>query len=346
MAPSISSSDELLLGKVPNDILKRVVFKLTGAQSSRVLSGPAVGEDAAVIDYYDRLLVVKSDPITGAEKNVGWLAVHINANDIAVRGARPLFYLSIIMLPEKFERKTLQDICEGIDSAAKELCVTVVGGHTEVTSVVSRPILSGTMIGETQRDKVILTSGAKVGDTIIATKSIALEGTAILASDHYDRLRGSIDTKLLRRAQGFMKRISVVREALGAAETGFVNCMKDPTEGGLLQALNEVTEASHAGYSIDESLVPIEQETRKICEVLRVDPLKLISSGMLIATVPREKEEHVVSKIKEVGVNVTKIGVVTSKGRSLRRLTGKTETVEKNVREELWKVLRTRPKTK
>jgi len=346
MAPSSSSSDKLLLGKVPNDLLKKVVFKLTGAQSPRVLSGPAVGEDAAVIDYDDRLLVVKSDPITGAEKNVGWLAVHINANDIAVRGARPLFYLSIIMLPEKFDGKTLQDICEGIDSAAKELGVTVVGGHTEVTSAVSRPVLSGTMIGETPRNKIILTSGAKVGDTIIATKSIALEGTAILASDRYDQLRRSIDTKLLRRAQEFIKRISVVREALGAAETGFINCMKDPTEGGLLQALNEIGEASKVGYSIDEGLVPVEPETREICEALRVDPLKLISSGMLIVTVPKEKEENVVKRIREVGVKATKIGTIVGESRNLKLISGETKTVEKTVKEELWKALKTQPKMK
>jgi len=346
MTPPRSSSEKLLLGKVPNDILKKVVFKLTGVQSPRVLSGPSVGEDAAVIDYNDRLLVVKSDPITGAEKNVGWLAVHINANDIAVRGARPLFYLSIIMLPEKFDQKTLQDICEGIDSAAKELGVTVVGGHTEITSAVSRPVLSGTMIGETPRNKVILTSGAKVGDTIITTKSMALEGTAILASDRYDQLRRSIGTKLLRRAQEFIKRISVVREALAAAETGFVNSMKDPTEGGLLQALNEIAEASNVGYSIEESLVPIELETSKICEALRVDPLKLISSGMLIVTVPKEREENVVKRIREVGVKVTKIGTITGEGRSVKQLSGETKAVEKTVKEELWKALKTRLKTK
>jgi hydrogenase expression/formation protein HypE len=342
MAPSSSSSDKLLMGKVPNDILKKVVFKLTGMQSSRVLNGPAVGEDAAVIDYDDRLVIVKSDPITGAQKNVGWLAVNVNANDIAVRGARPLFYLSTIMLPEKHNHKILVEICEGIDLAARELGVMVVGGHTEVTSAVSRPVLSGTMIGETMRAKVILTSGAKIGDTIIATKSIALEGTAILASDRYDQLRRSIDTKLLRRAQEFIKRISVVREALAAAETGFVHCMKDPTEGGLLQALNEVAEASHVGYSIDESVVPIEPETSTICGTLRVDALKLISSGMLIATVPKENEESVVKRIKDVGIKVTRIGTITGEGRIVRRISGKTEIVNESVKEELWKALKVR----
>jgi hydrogenase expression/formation protein HypE len=305
-----------------------------------------VGEDAAVIDFNDRLLVVKSDPITGAEKNIGWLAVNVNANDIAVRGARPLFYLSVVILPEGFDEKTLEDICEGIDSAAKELGVTVVGGHTEVSSAVSRPVLNGTMIGETPRNRVILTSGAKSGDTIIATKSVALEGTAILSSDHYELLARSLDNRLLKRAQEFVKRMSVVKEALAATETGVVNCMKDPTEGGLLQALNEIAEASSVGYLIDESLVPIEPETIKICEALRVDPLRLISSGMLIATVPEDREENVVKRIREVGVKATKIGTITTEGRKVRRLSGETKSVEENVKEELWKALKTRPRAR
>jgi thiamin-phosphate kinase len=332
------------LGKIPNDILKSIVFEFMGIGNPHVISGPAVGEDAAVIDYQGRLMVVKSDPITGAEKNVGWLVVNVNANDIAVRGAKPIFYLSTIIMPENLTLNILEDICRGIDSAAKELGVTVVGGHTEVTSAVSRPVLCGTMLGEPSPKGVILSSGAKVGDTILVTKSAGLEGTAILASDRYNELRGTVDDKLLKRAQGFLKRISVVREALVAAETGYVKCMKDPTEGGLLQALNEIAEASKAGYSVDEELVPIEPETRRICEALQVDPLRLISSGMLIATVPHEYEEGTIAAIREVGIRAVRVGMVTDGGRNVRRISGKREVVEDFVREELWRVLKSTPK--
>jgi thiamin-phosphate kinase len=343
MPSTTSLRRKLFVGKVPNDVLKKIVFGLTGVHNPSVISGPAVGEDAAVIDYQGKLLVVKSDPITGAESNVGWLAVHVNANDIAVRGARPLFYLSTIVLPENLDVETLEDICKGVDSAAKELDVAVVGGHTEVTSAVSRPLLCGTMIGEAEHGKIILSSGAKTGDSIIVTKSMALEGTAILASDRYKELKGIVDSRLLKSAQGFLKYISVVKEALAAAETGYVHSMKDPTEGGLLQALNEVAEASNVGYSIDARLVPIENEARKICEALHVDPLKLISSGMLIATVNPKNEEAVIKRIREVGVNATKVGVVTSKGRSVMNLSGETETPDEFVIEELWRALKTKP---
>jgi thiamin-phosphate kinase len=332
------------LGKIPNDVLKSIVFKYTGVKNLHVISGPAIGEDAAVIEYQGRSIVVKSDPITGAEKNAGWLVVNVNANDIAVRGARPLFYLSTIIMPENLTLDVLEDICRGIGSAAKELGVTVVGGHTEVTSAVTRPVLCGTMIGEPSPKGIILSSGAKVGDAIVVTKSVALEGTAILASDRYNELSTAVDVEMLRRAQGFLKKISVVREALVAAETGYVNCLKDPTEGGLLQALNEIAEASKAGYSIDEEPIPIERETRKICETLQVDPLKLISSGMLIATVPQKNEEQIIAAIKEVGVRAVSIGVVTNKGRNVKRISGKTEVVEEFVAEELWRALKTTPK--
>jgi thiamin-phosphate kinase len=332
------------LGKIPNDVLKSIVFRFMGVQNPHVISGPAVGEDAAVVDYQGRLVVVKSDPITGAEKNAGWLVVNVNANDIAVRGAKPVFYLSTIIMPENLTLNVLEDICRGIDSAARELGVTVVGGHTEVTSAVSRPVLCGTMLGEPSPKGTILSSGAKVGDTILVTKSIGLEGTAILASDRYKELRGTLDDKLLKRAQGFLKRISVVKEALVAAETGYVKCMKDPTEGGLLQALNEIAEASKAGYSVDEELVPIEPETKKICETLHVDPLRLISSGMLIVTAPYEYEERTIAAIREVGIQAVKVGVVTDRGRNVRRISGKMEAVEDFVGEELWRALKSTPK--
>jgi thiamin-phosphate kinase len=344
MPSKTPTKKRLLVGKVPNEILKKVVFGLTGVQNSRVISGPAVGEDAAVIDYQGKLLVVKSDPITGAESNSGWLAVHVNANDIAVRGAKPLFYLSTIMLPESQDVETLEEICRGVDLAAKELGVTVVGGHTEVTSVVSRPLLCGTMIGEASKGKIILSSGAKAGDAIIVTKSVALEGTAILATDRYNELKGIVGSRLLKSAQGYLKYISVMKEALAAAETGYVHSMKDPTEGGLLQALNEVAEASGAGYSIDARRVPIEEETRRICQALQVDPLRLISSGMLILTVDPKNEDAVIKRIREVGVNASRIGTITGKGRSVLNLSGVAETPDEFVTEELWRALRTRSK--
>jgi hydrogenase expression/formation protein HypE len=343
MPSNPSTRKKLLVGKVPNEILKKVVFGLTGVQNPHVVSGPAVGEDAAVIDYEGKLLVVKSDPITGAKSNSGWLAVHVNANDIAVRGARPLFYLSTIILPEGQSIETLEEICRGVDSAAKELGVTVVGGHTEVTSAVSRPLLCGTMIGEAEHGKIILSSGAKSGDTIIVTKSAALEGTAILASDRYNELKGIVGSKLLKSGQKFLRYISVVKEALVAAETGHVHSMKDPTEGGLLQALNEIAEASGAGYSIDSRLVPIEDETKRICEALSVDPLRLISSGMLIATVDRKNEDIVISRIREAGVNASRIGTIKEKGRTVLNLSGVAETPDEFIAEELWRALRTSP---
>ncbi|WXG44906.1 MAG: AIR synthase family protein [Promethearchaeati archaeon SRVP18_Atabeyarchaeia-1] len=341
--PPATLKRKLSVGKVSNDVLKKIVFGLTGVRNPRVISGPAVGEDAAVIDYQGRLLVVKSDPITGAESNVGWLAVHVNANDIAVRGANPLFYLSTIILPENLDSGILEEICKGVDLAAKELGVTVVGGHTEVTSAVSRPVLCGAMIGEAQPGRIILSSGAKVGDSIIVTKSVALEGTAIIATDRYKELKGVVGSRLLKSAQGFFKYISVVKEALVAAETGLVHSMKDPTEGGLLQALNEVAEASKVGYSVDAGLVPIENESRIICEALHVDPLKLISSGMLIATMDPKNEEIVIRKIREAGVNATRIGVITRSGRTVKDFSGQTETPAEFVNEELWRALKAKP---
>jgi len=328
------------LGKIPNDTLKRTVFQYLGVPNERVICGPAVGEDAAVIKLPDRVLIVKADPITGALENIGWYAVHINANDVAVRGATPLFFLPTILLPENTESKQLEEICIGIDRAAKELGVSIVGGHTETAFNLPRPIVAGAMIGEMNEGEVILSSGAKAGDIVIVTKSAGLEGAAILATERYNQLRSLLPSSTLETAHNFIKRISVVREALLAARTGGVDCLRDPTEGGLLQALVEIAEASRTGFAIEEELVPVAEETRSICEAFQVDPLRLISSGMLVAIAKPSRANEILTELETNGIEASIIGKIVEKGRTLKKRSGEIQNVEDFVQEQLWYALR------
>ncbi|MEM2144986.1 MAG: AIR synthase family protein, partial [Candidatus Jordarchaeaceae archaeon] len=270
---------KLPAGKVSNDLLKRIVFPYGGVNCGRVICGPAVGQDAAVIDYGEKLLVIGSDPITGTRSKLGWYAVHINANDVAVRGATPQFFTSTILLPNGASTDFLEEICKSVDEAAREIGVCVVGGHTEVVPYLENPLLCGTMFGETTKDKLVLTSGAHAGDFIILTKHVGLEGAAILATDRFEDLRKFLDDEILLRAQSFFASLSVVKEALTVNETGVVTSMHDPTEGGLLGGLVELAEASNVGFRLEEELIPVAEETLEICSTLGVDPLCLISSG-------------------------------------------------------------------
>lgn len=327
-------------GKVPSDILRRVVFKCLGVPTDRLLQGPGVGEDAAVVDMGDRVLVVKGDPITGAEGNIGWLSVHINANDIASTGAKPLWFICIALLPEGAEESLLEGIMKDLHSACLEVGVSLIGGHTETTPGLDKPILAGFMMGEAPRDGYVTTGGARPGDLIIMTKTAGVEGTAVLATDLVDRLRRSVSDETLKRAQGMLRSISVVPEAMKAMEVGGVHSLHDPTEGGLLNGLWELAEAAGVGLIANEWSIPIAPETQEICDALNVDPLKLLGSGSLLITAEPTKAEEIVKSLLELGVAASIIGEVvsTSEGRFLLR-EGEAEPIEAVDQDEIYRIL-------
>ncbi|MDP6279734.1 MAG: AIR synthase related protein, partial [Nitrospinota bacterium] len=167
----------LPLGKLPPDLLGRLLSGLEG--HPRLTVGPRVGEDAAVIDFGDRCLVAKTDPITFATDAVGWYAVHVNANDIAAMGAQPRFFLATIIIPEHLATAELiESIFASIHTAAEELGVTVCGGHTEITHGIDRPLVVGQMLGEVDREGIVRSSGLRPGDVVLLTKGMAIEATA------------------------------------------------------------------------------------------------------------------------------------------------------------------------
>ena len=299
-------------GKIPSEVLRQVVFSRLGASSERILCGPAVGEDAAVIDMGDKVLVAKANPVTAAVGHVGWLTVHINANDVASRGARPLWFLCTIMLPEASDETLLEEIMEDIDEACCEVGASLVGGHTECTPGLDRPIISGVMIGETKKGRYVTTRSAEPDDEILLTKGAGLEGTAILATDFEERLRGKLDEKTIKAAQSMFRQISIVPEALEAVESRGVSSMHTPTEGGVIQGLWEVARAANVGLEVQEESILVEPETKKVCEALGVDPLRLLSSGALIITAKPRKGQEIIGVLSRIGVKAKIIGKVTN----------------------------------
>jgi hydrogenase maturation factor len=328
-------------GKLPQDILKRVVFERLGVHSERVLQGPHVGEDAAVIDMGDRVIVVATDPITGAIGNVGWLAVHINANDVASTGARPLWFLCVTLLPEGADEALLEDIMKQMHTACKEIGIALVGGHTEITPGLDRPILIGFMMGESSKEDYVTTGGAQPGDVIILTKGAGIEGTAVLAEDLAKVLEDKIDGSVLHAAKKMVKRISVVPEAMRAVELGGVHSLHDPTEGGLLNGIWEMAEAAGVGVEINESNINIALETKAVCEALNVNPLKVMGSGALLIVIEREKEDKLLSSLSEIDVEASVIGVIKhpEEGRILVKPDGSREEIEAVDQDEVYRIL-------
>lgn len=301
------------LGKLPQADLVDLLSHTIGTPDPRVVFGPGLGRDAAVIDFGDRYLVAKSDPITFATDEIGWYAVNVNANDVACLGAQPRWFIATLLLPAGHtDRALVNRIFEQLHTASHEIGVTIVGGHTEITQGLDRPIISGAMFGEVTPEHLVRSDGARPGDALILTKGICVEGTALLAREMAARLRGTIDEVTLQRAARFLHDpgISVVRDAAIATSAGDVHAMHDPTEGGVATGLHEITGAAGVGAIIDVDALPIYPETLAICSALDLDPLGLIASGSLLAAVDAGSATAVVTALQAEGIHATIIGSV------------------------------------
>jgi len=287
-------------GKLPHDLLAEMLARMPGGDP-RVVVGPRVGEDAAVIDFGDRLLVAKTDPITFATDLIGWYAVHINANDIATMGAVPCWFMASLLLPPQADRGSVSDIFGQVAEACRDLGVTVVGGHTEITLELNRTILVGCMLGEVARDQLITSAGARPGDALILSGGIAIEGTALLAREAGEILAAKgMQAAAVEKARNFLldPGISVVRAAHVAAGTGGVTALHDPTEGGLATGLRELAMASGVGLEIAADRIPILPLTQEVCGALQLDPLGLIASGSLLIAARSDAADAIVLALR------------------------------------------------
>lgn len=335
------TTSRFLAGKIPPDFLSRVVFRYTGALNRRLILGPALGEDAAIVRMHGKLIVLTNDPITGAHENAGWLSVHVNANDVATRGAKPVWFLCCLLLPEGSDPSLLEHIMRQVDEAAREISVTVAGGHSEVTIGLDRPIIVGSMIGEVTSGTYVTTSGARPGDKVILTKTIGIEGTSILAHDLGSRLTSSVGEGIVRTAKTFSRRISVVKDAMIAKAAGGVRAMHDPTEGGIMCGLWELAQASKAGITIQQSSIPIAPETEVICRTLGINPYRMLSSGALLISARPRSANRIISSLRRHGIDARIIGEMKpfKEGRSMVRDDGTRVEIKMPARDELYRVL-------
>jgi hydrogenase expression/formation protein HypE len=300
-------------GKLPPALLQ-ALLDAHPVKDGRVVVGPRVGEDAAVIDFGDRCLVATSDPITFASADLAWYALHVNANDIAVRGARPRWFLATILLPAaRTAEDTVRTLFEQLATACDELEVSLVGGHTEVTGGLDRPIVVGTMLGEVARDRLVTTAGARVGDAVVMTKGVPLEGTAIIAREKAGELTArGVPASVLERAQALLRTpgISVLPEAEIACELGGVHAMHDPTEGGIATALWELAEAAGVGLRIDRERIMVLPEGALLCGAYGLDPLGTIASGSLLMTLAPADASLVIHALARESIDSHFIGQV------------------------------------
>ena len=338
-------NQNLPVGKLPADLLSYLLNQIP-TKHEQLLLGPGVGLDCAILEFGEDLLVLKTDPITFATDMIGWYGVQVCANDIATSGGLPRWMMVNLLMPEnRTTPELIEDIFNRLNAACTEIGVTIIGGHTEITNGLNRPILVGTMIGTVRHDKLVTPQGAKPGDHILLTKGIPIEATAILAREFHDRLlEGSeqnstnrsmnhsinipykettnesvpVSPNELIKAQNFIfsPGISVLHDAQVAVKAGVIHAMHDPTEGGLYTALWEMAEACNCSISVDLSRAPIHPISQSICQIFDLDPLGAIASGALLLCTPSDEVEKILSAFENEKILCVEIGIILESSES------------------------------
>lgn len=327
------------IGKLPNDVLEKIVFKNIKNKREEVIMGAAIGEDNAIIDFGDEVCVMSTDPITGTTKHIGRLSIYISCNDVASSGAEPIGVLLTILAPPSVTEEDIETIMNEAGEASKELNVEIIGGHTEITDAVNRVVISATVIGKQKKEKMINSQKAKVGDKILMTKYAGIEGTSIIAKELEDKLKNKMDEEKLLEARNMYKMISVKKEGAICGEIG-VNYMHDITEGGILGAVWEASVALKKGVKIYEDSIPMKDVTREIADIININPYRLISSGSMLIVAEEEKIDLLESKLKEENIMITVIGEIIEDG-IVMETNGKIEEIEPPLSDELYKALST-----
>ncbi len=304
-------------GKLPPELLRSLLARAAPDDPS-VVVGSAIGEDAAVLDTGgDELLVVKTDPITFVTGDIGHYLLAVNGNDLATMGAEPRWLLVTALLPEGIAPESVRRIFSSLTEACAKASVSLVGGHTEVTIGIDRPILVGCLLGTVERQHLVRTAGARAGDALLLVGGVAIEGTAILAGEHAERLvELGVDREVIRRASDWIQSpgISVLPAARALRSVARVHSMHDPTEGGVITAVHELAEAAELGVRLDRSAIPVLPECSIICDAAGLDPLGLLASGALLAALDPGEAPAAIETLASLEIQAVQIGEMVPAG--------------------------------
>lgn len=324
-------------GKLPADFFESLLLGQQNFDKSVIL-GPGTGLDCAVLDVGDQYLVVKSDPITFATNQIGWYAVNVNANDIVTTGATPKWFLATILFPENdTDEELVKEIFSQIQDACEKINVNLVGGHTEVTFGIDRPIISGTMLGIVDKEKLIRQDGIQNGDVVLMTKGAPIEGISILAHEFEKDLENYFSNDELQIAKNYLHDpgISVYQEAVAIRDIEGIHAMHDPTEGGMMTAIWEMTQASNIKIEIDSESIFVPVLGEKLCSHFNIDPYRTIASGSLLIFCTKKAASEIKLILSEKNIDCFEIGEV-KEGKAELIVDG--EVYTKEFRDEINKV--------
>ncbi len=299
------------IGKLTIENLKNLILNNIKKNRKEILTNPEIGGDCAIIEVGDKLLYLSSDPITGATEKIGSLIVNINANDIATSGSTLVGIMLTILAPPGTEKKELSLIIQEAQKECDILNMEILGGHTEITDAVNRIVVSGTVVGIGEKKDFNNRKKPGLGDKILITKGIGIEGTGIICTEKRKELEEIFGKEIIEEGQKYLKKISVVKDAEIAKDVAKV--MHDVTEGGILGAIWEVCELFNLGAEIEDSKLKVSEVTQKICDYYKLDPLRLISSGTMLIIVGEKDIELLQKKLLEENIESFEIGTLTEK---------------------------------
>jgi len=302
------------IGKLSPSRTECLLAGAFGRTSDKVLIGPGVGLDAAVLDLGDgRVMAVAEDPIFPAPglplETFGQFTVHIGASDVAVTGVHPQFMTYTLLLPPGFSEAETRTIVCSISDTADKLGISIVGGHTGWYGAVGIPTVGGvTVWGYAASDEWVSPGGARSGDLLVLTKGPAIEAAALLAVLYRERLSGRISQEDLDRLCARTDQITVVKDALTAFHAGGVHAMHDATEGGVLGGLWEMSAAAGLRLHADLDCVHVPDDIAHLSEALGFDPWAAISEGTLLAAVSPDAVNEVTSALAAVDIDSFVLG--------------------------------------
>ena len=326
-------------GKLSPAALERLL-RHTAASRPEVLVGAAAGEDAAVVRGRERL-VVTADPITFTEENIGYYAVAVNCNDVVAMGGRPRYLTTTLLLPLRFPASRLAAVFREIGRAAAAAEVLWVGGHTEVTSAVTRVVISAQAIGFLRRPP-LLTSAARPGQTLVMTKWAALEAGTLIARERPAEVRRLLGTAGYREVFGWLHSPGIAILPEGRILERFrLSAGHDPTEGGIATGIHEIASRSGVGVLVREESIPVHPHARAVCRHFGLDPFGALSSGVFLFTAAPAEARRACAALARRGIPAAAIGEITAaSGKVVLERAGAHRALQRFTRDEVLKLRR------
>ena len=324
------------VGKISEVALSRAVFKQLKNRRDEVLFGGSIGEDCAAMKLgKGEVCVISSNPVTGAGKIQGALAVYSAVNNLVTSGAEAIGVMMTVLLPEDFKESRLVELNEQIEEVCQQLQIQVMGGHTEVTVAVNEPVFSVTAIGKVKESELLHAKNAKADQDIVMSKWIGMEGSVSIVAAKEKELLERFPKAMIDQIKKMLPGCCVNVEAALAVKSG-VSAMHDISSGGIYGALYELSEAAGVGLEIDLRAIPIKQETVEICEYLGLNPYYLKSGGSMLMVCDHGQE--LVRLLEKEGVSAAVIGRTTSENAKAVVNEGEVSYLERPKADELLKV--------